>query len=99
LIMKKNKERHVGSFFFIQMGLIAIILENVFYSVGLIDRLTIYFTIFVSIAFPSSIAIGVRGEHRRFIAVLGLAGFVVLYLRAVLTSSNGVFPYTNILLG
>src|SRR5690554_842279 len=59
LIMKKNKERHVGSFFFIQMGLIAIILENVFYSVGLIDRLTIYFTIFVSIAFPSSIAIGV----------------------------------------
>ncbi|MGF1853491.1 EpsG family protein [Vibrio satsumensis] len=79
---------------FISVSLVALILANVFYNVGLITRLLHYYTIFVPIGIPIALCVLFKKESR----VLSMAAlslfYTLLFFRGLLTDSHGIFPYS-----
>lgn len=82
--------------FFMLSGLLAIIATNLLHHVGLISRLSHYFTIFLPISL-AVLPLVFRKSERMAVALIISAIFVVLYARGLMTDPHGVFPYSTFL--
>lgn len=78
--------------FFMLSGVLAIILTNFLHHVGLISRLSHYFTIFLPISL-AVLPLVFRKSERMAVALIISAIFVVLYVRGLMTDPHGIFPY------
>jgi hypothetical protein len=100
LLVFYSKIRNAGLSFFegdqcrflVVMGLFSILIFNVFSNIGLVSRVILYVTAFFPVSVPFVVFL-FKGWGRVIVSYLLGALFILLYIRGILTNSNGVFPY------
>lgn len=91
-IDSKNDENSI-----VLIALISIIFSNIFYHIGLINRINSYLSIFLILAIPIAINFSFRMNNRRIVNTVLYIAFFLIYLKGIYTDGHSVFPYYNVL--
>jgi len=79
---------------FILLSLIGLILNNVFYHIGLVDRLVSFYSVFIIVGIPIAIRFLFRNQSYILSMIFMYSAFIVIFIRALFTSPHGIFPYS-----
>lgn len=79
------------------LALISIILSNIFYHIGLINRINSYFSIFLILALPLAIDYAFERYSKIIVNISLYVAFFIIYVRNLFTDGHSIFPYYNVL--
>jgi hypothetical protein len=91
LIFSLKKAIYKYQYFFIQISVFGIILNNLFGLFELLSRVVIYFTPALCVSIPISYSLLFKGRNRIYINIITILCMFFFFARAVLTDNLGLF--------